>query len=88
MSEHTWVAIMEYRPVVGPVFMPVASFDGAQLNMLRFEAELQEAGIPAVFDPRRPGDEFTSESEPTPIRLMIRERDVLEAKRLMKALGI
>ena len=88
MSEQTWVALMEYRPAVGSVFMPAPSFDGAQLDMLRVEAELQEAGIPAVFDPRRPGDEFTSESEPTLIRLMIPERDVPQAKRIMKALGV
>lgn len=82
-----WVPLMEHSPTMG-VFGSRLLIDGAQMEMLLVEGELVAADIPAVFDPRRPGESFANEAIDTPVRLMVREIDLTRARQVRdEALG-
>lgn len=88
MHVQRWVPISEYHPGMS-LGMHAGMIDGPQLDMLHLEAALQEADIPCVFDPRRPGDTFARHIAvvPSPIRLMVREIDLQRAERLKQDLS-
>ena len=81
--QHRWVSLAEYTPT--PTAHAAGMLDGPQLELLQLESELQEAGVPCVFEPRRPGENFAHQyaaMPPSAIRLMVREVDLQRAERL------
>jgi hypothetical protein len=81
MSDESWVVLVEH--VMNSAWVPI---DGPSMEMLGLESELTAAGIDVVFDPFRPGEggSYTRTLE-QPIRMLVREADLAEARRIAAA---
>jgi len=81
VSEQSWVVLTEHLLRIG-----WTSLDQTTFELLALESELLDAGIPAAFDPFRPGESggFT-ETVQQPIRLLVRSEDLDRAREVMAA---
>jgi len=79
VSQEKWVVLMEH-------LLPVAwvPIDGVGAEMLFVESELLSSGIEVAFDPRRPGEGFYSYGMAQPLRLMVKECDLVKVTEILQ----
>ncbi|MGV8083611.1 MAG: hypothetical protein AB2L09_08295 [Coriobacteriia bacterium] len=78
-ADEKWTVLMEH--VIPAGWTPI---DPLEADMLFVESELLAAGVEVVFDPRRPGDNFSSRSAALPLKLMVKESDRTQAREIAR----
>lgn len=81
MGDEQWVVLMEHHIPVG--WIPI---DGGEMELLAVESELLASGIDVIFDPRRPGDNYPSQSVAMNLKLMVKEPDLQRAQEILRDL--
>jgi hypothetical protein len=82
MESEAWVVLKEHHIPVG--WIPI---DGGEMELLFLESELLASGIDVIFDPRRPGDNYTTQDVAMNLKLMVKEPDLERAQEILRDLA-
>jgi hypothetical protein len=79
--DDSWVVLTQHHIPVA--WIPI---DPGEAQLLFIESELLAAGIEVGFDPRRPGDNYTSRSVAVDLKLLVKQSDLTRAQEILRDL--